>query len=76
MRTRQHRKGAARTSVVGSAALLVAGLALVAAQTEAGLASLAGNILSGLAAGFGAIPVPLLMIGALTGAVCLWLRWR
>lgn len=76
MRAQQHRKGATRTSLLGSAAMLVTGLALVTAQTELGLGSLLGSVLSGLAAGLGVIPVPLLMVGALAGAVRLWLRWR
>ena len=76
MRAQQHRKGAALISLLGAVAMLVAGLGLLAAQTELRFASLVGSTLSGLATGFSVIPVPLLIVGALAGAVYLWLRWR
>lgn len=76
MRAQQHRKGAARIGLLGSAVMLVAGLGLLAAETELGFASPVGSILSGLAAGFSVIPAPLLIVGALAGAFCIWQRWR
>ena len=76
MRAQPHRRGAALISLLGAVTLLFASLVLLAAQTELEFASLAGSILSGLAAGFSVIPAPLLIVGALAGAVYLWLRWR
>ena len=76
MRAHQHRKSTAPASLLGCLASLVAGIGLMAAFTERSLASLLGSVLSGLAAGFGVIPVPLLLVGAAAAVVGLWAHWR
>ena len=76
MKAHQHRKSTAPASLLGCGASLVVGIGLMAALTERSPASLVGSVLSGIAAGFGAMPVPLLLVAAAAAILSLWLRWR
>lgn len=75
MAYRSHRRSTS-TGLLGALALLVVGLAMLAALTPPSFASLTGSVLAGFAAGFGAIPVPLFIVAAIVVAVSLWDRWR
>lgn len=50
-------------------ALLVVGLAMMAALTAQSVTSLIGRVMTGLAVGFDAIPVSLLVVAAITTAI-------
>lgn len=75
MAYRSHRRSA-DTGLLGSLALLVVAMAMLAALTPLSFGALVGSVLTGVASGLGALPVPLLAVVVITIAVGLWRRWR
>lgn len=68
MAYRSHRRSTS-TGLLGAMALLVVGLAMMAALTSQSVTSLIGKVMTGLAAGFGPIPVSLLIVAAIAAAI-------
>ena len=79
MAYRSHRISTS-TGLLGATALLAVGLTLLARMMSLSFGSLIGRVLTGLAAGFGAIPVSLLIVAAIAAAIAvtvgLWDRRR
>lgn len=69
-------RGPSSTGLLGSVALLVVGLMMLAALTSLSFASLVGIVWSGIASGLDALPVPLLAAAVIAVAVGLWRRYR
>ncbi|MCY3949093.1 MAG: hypothetical protein OXF61_07790 [Acidimicrobiaceae bacterium] len=62
--------------MLGSVALLVVGLTMLASLTSLSYASLVGIVWTGIASRLGALPVPLLAAAVIAVTLGLWRRYR